>query len=491
MASQTSQTPLIAGPESEQPAMYPQHNYPQAHAAPYAAAGDAQPRNPYGYQPQSPPQTPPPPAAAAAYASAFGVPAAGAGDIYARLDSHAAAQAKDLPALPLDARAGRQQRSALEKAAACCLPKKRKHRIVCGIATLAAVILLAVLLGLFIPRYPEIKVYAIDLTNLNATNTPYLFTFKNPNNRNFNELRMQMNLTMHVGTYNPNLYDLNVDHIELTSYMMANTSVLENIRLTSNLSSFGPLVGVVGPPPVRTIPNYVPSSSAKIGTSTYGQIVFPSKQWVNYTMIFQLDYTPDAQVGILADPTIQEIANACGITARNGKSRSMKIHYTAASTISSLKAIGFTPELSGDLGIVCPFSQSQITAVVNKVQAGQDAFAAIQDVFGGGDASAPVPPPITINPPADPVIPVPTNESDNSGVVPTSSQNWWDNQPNQSTETFGPASPTSFIDSPTSTESIQVVSTTTAKPTTDAPVQTVTTQVVTATATNIAPLAST
>ncbi|KAJ3023900.1 UNVERIFIED_CONTAM: hypothetical protein HDU68_008408 [Siphonaria sp. JEL0065] len=341
-------------------------------------------------------------------------------NIYTRLDTHASAQEKGLPLLPanvapeFDVR--RQRKPAVEKYLGCCLPKKKKHRVVCGVVTLTIVIVVAVLLGLFIPRYPDIKVYGIDLTNLRSTNTPYLFTFKDPENPNFNELRLRMNLTMSVGTFNPNFYDLNVDHIDLTAQMLANTTVLNNPLMTRSLSGIGGLVQVVGPSPTPTIPNYKPSYSGHIGTSYYGNIIFPSKSWVNYTMIFQLDYTPDPQVGILADPTILEIANACGITSTNGKGRTMKIHYDAASTISSLKAIGFTPDLVGDLSILCPFSPDQFNAVVRKVQGGQDPFKAIQDVFGGGNPEATIaPPPIVI------VNPEPAPSSTTTSSIPSPS----------------------------------------------------------------------
>ncbi|KAJ3077057.1 hypothetical protein HDU98_009458 [Podochytrium sp. JEL0797] len=326
------------------------------------------------------------------------------GNIYTRLEDHAVSQGRDSPraiafekSLPDRPRA---KKPFMDRYVFCCGPKKNKHRMICCGVILTVLIIVAVLLGLYIPRYPSIKVYAINLANLNITNTPYLFTDVGGN---LNNLNLQMNLSMQVGTYNPNRYDLNVDRIDLTALMMANTTVLNNPLLTNSLTSFGELVKIVGP--VNTVAGYTPSFAQKIGTATYGSILFPAQQWTNYTMIFQLNYTPDPNVGLLKDPTIMEMASACGITSRGGAMRTMRIQYSAASSIGALKSLGFTPTLDGDLGISCPFTTDQIEAVIHKVQGGQSAFEAIQDVFGSGGVPGPsttAPLGTSVDPPSPP-----------------------------------------------------------------------------------------
>ncbi|KAJ3247485.1 hypothetical protein HDU78_004190 [Chytriomyces hyalinus] len=264
----------------------------------------------------------------------------------------------------------------------CCCPKQKKHRIICGLSVLITLIVIGVLLYIYIPRFPEIKVYTIDFTNIGSSNSPYSFRYADPAVPDLNTLNFRMNLSMAVGTYNPNPYDLSISSIALTARMMVNTTYIGNPLETNPLTSFNALVQYVGASPAKD-PNYKGSFDAVIGTSNYGAIVFPSKAWVNYTMIFFLDYTPDPKLGLLADPTINEIASACGVTDRRNRYRPMRIHYDAASTIPALQGLGFTPTLSNDIRINCPFSSEQISEVVRRVQSGEPVMQALQEVFAG------------------------------------------------------------------------------------------------------------
>ncbi|KAJ3227159.1 hypothetical protein HDU81_006881 [Chytriomyces hyalinus] len=287
----------------------------------------------------------------------------------------------------------------------CCCPKQKKHRIICGLSVLITLIVIGVLLFIYIPRFPEIKVYTIDFTNIGNSNSPYSFRYADPAVPDLNTLNFRMNLSMAVGTYNPNPYDLSISSIALTARMMVNTTYVGNPLETNPLTSFNALVQYVGAAPAKD-PNYKGSLDAVIGTSNYGAIVFPSKAWVNYTMIFFLDYTPDPKLGLLSDPTINEIASACGVTDRRNRNRPMRIHYDAASTIPALQGLGFTPTLSNDIRINCPFSSEQINEVVRRVQTGEPVMQALQEVFAGA-----APPDLNPTPPiVEPTEP-PASES--------------------------------------------------------------------------------
>ncbi|KAJ3240918.1 hypothetical protein HDU81_002421 [Chytriomyces hyalinus] len=201
------------------------------------------------------------------------------------------------------------------------------------------------------------------------------FTYKNPDDPNLNEIILKMNLTMSVGTMNPNIYGLDVDAINLMANVVVNTTYIYNPLFTNPLSSFGALVRLTGSPrnAAGADSNYRPSNNSQIGTATHGKIYFPSKTWVNYTMIFEFVYTPDPVVGLLKDPTILELADVCGITSRykpESANRTLRIHYLATSTIEILKPIGYAPQISNDLMIRCPFSKSQVDEVVEEVQSG-------------------------------------------------------------------------------------------------------------------------
>ncbi|KAI8613585.1 hypothetical protein BC830DRAFT_1131586 [Chytriomyces sp. MP71] len=196
-----------------------------------------------------------------------------------------------------------------------------------------------------------------------------------------------MNISMSVGTYNSNLYGLYVDDINLVANIVVNETYVYNPLLTSPLTAFGSLNKLVGAPKSTPDPSYHPSNNSQIGSAQLGHsIYFPSQTWVNYSMIFEFTYTPDPVVGLLRDPTVLELADVCGITSRTKAdgNRNLRIHYVATSSLPSLKALGFNPQLSNDLFIRCPFSSDQINAVVSEVQSGVSVFQAIRDVFEGG-----------------------------------------------------------------------------------------------------------
>ncbi|KAJ3028510.1 UNVERIFIED_CONTAM: hypothetical protein HDU68_001506 [Siphonaria sp. JEL0065] len=307
---------------------------------------------------------------------------------------------RDLPVLSpaedIDQEKG-QQSSKKRKCFPCL--KTKKHWLICITVSLLVVVTVGVLAFFYIPRFPDIKVYSLDLSNVGTTNTAYSFTFTDPANRNLNQIRLQMNLTMHVGTFNPNLYDLKVDAITVVARLLVNTSIVYDALKTNALSSFGGLVSLVASTTGGNVTKFDPAYSGKndsvIGTASTAQgqhLLFPPKEWTNYVLLFLLDYTPDPQLGLLHDPTILEIASACGITSRSAgnstaRSRLMKVRYTATSTIPALQAIGYSPLLSNDMWIGCPFGEDQISSVIERVQGGEDVFDAIQQVFGGSSLS--------------------------------------------------------------------------------------------------------
>ncbi|ORY51507.1 hypothetical protein BCR33DRAFT_457502 [Rhizoclosmatium globosum] len=266
----------------------------------------------------------------------------------------------------------------------CCCPKKRKHRILCCAATVSILIAIGVLLYFYVPRFPDIKVYNINLENIASMNTPYYFSYKDPNNEDLNQLILRMNLTMYLGTYNPNLYDLKVDEINLVANLVVNQTFVYNALKTSPLVTFSSLVQAIGIPKSPLPVGYVPSNNSQIGTAKTGNILFPSKTWINYTMMFEFEYSPGPE-GLLKDPTILELADACGITSRyKPAGRNMRIHYDALSTIGVLKPLNYAPGVSNELQIVCPFSQDQIQAVIREVQDnGKSPQEAIAIVFKG------------------------------------------------------------------------------------------------------------
>ncbi|ORY51515.1 hypothetical protein BCR33DRAFT_457610 [Rhizoclosmatium globosum] len=272
----------------------------------------------------------------------------------------------------------------MEKYLCRCCPKSKKHRIICGVVV--GIVLLAIIipLAIFFPQMPDIRVVSISLTNVDKG----AYTFTTPdNNGNLNQMTLGFSLEMQLATYNPNMYGLNVDSINVYAQMMVNTSYVLNANKVSPLTSFASLAQIVnekGPIPLATKKpaDYKASLTPQIGTANTTGIFFPSKQWVNYTMTFYLSYTPDPYVGLLNDPAIMEVADSCGITSRyTPRGRPMRIHYEGKSVIAALKPLGYAPGISNDVMISCPIKQCQIDQVIDAVKNGGDAMDSLKSVL--------------------------------------------------------------------------------------------------------------
>ncbi|KAJ3077054.1 hypothetical protein HDU98_009455 [Podochytrium sp. JEL0797] len=277
-------------------------------------------------------------------------------------------------------------KSNVDKYLCCCCPKNKKHRMICGGVVLVVLIALAIPAYFYWPRFPEIKVISINVSNIEKG----AFNFTTPgNNGNLNQMSISMDMMMNVSTMNPNLYGLTVDTIDLTAFMMVNkTYVYDRIRYTHSLTSFNSLRVAVDntglPPNAADIPagSPRPSNSSQIGTAKVDGIYFPSNQWVNYTMMFHLVYTANPYTGLLEDPTVMEIADACGITSLyKPPGRPMRIHYEATTTISMLKPLGYAPSVSNDIMITCPIKQCQIEQIVHAAAGGASAMDALQSIL--------------------------------------------------------------------------------------------------------------
>ncbi|KAJ3332553.1 hypothetical protein HDU76_013864 [Blyttiomyces sp. JEL0837] len=254
----------------------------------------------------------------------------------------------------------------------CCIPKSKMGRIICGSVTFIIVVILAVFGALYWPRFPTIKVDAISLTS-----TVGGFQFAFPPDKNLNFMNISFSLNMQVSTYNPNRYNLNVDLIDLRAYLMVNSS---QVALNEKPAALG-IGKFIGPAPTGAPADYKPSLTPKIGSANKTLITFPAMKNTTYTMIFNVLYTPDTNVGLLADPAFQELCNVCGLTSGR---RPAKISYNAVSTVQVLKSLGYAPIVNGDVYINCPASQDQITALDNAVQGGADVVDALTSIFSNG-----------------------------------------------------------------------------------------------------------
>ena len=313
----------------------------------------------------------------------------------------------------------------------CCVPKGKITRIICGTVT-ALFFVLAIILGsllfprqvclisllllfflfLFTPttyhflyvlffffvnslslsllmrfRLPDISIDSITLNDIVGA---FQFSENPAYPGNLNKMTIQLNVKMNVSIYNPNRYNLQVAFIDMKAYLYVNTTTLEKENVNPVVLNLQKYVGPVVPP-VAGSPEYVgnpedyePATMPQIGFSNYSSLlILPSRQNISIPMVFTIIYKPDPVVGLIKDPAFAEVLNVCGVL---GRKRAMNIQYVTTSTMTGfLKGLGYQPKFSGNVGIICPVTVDQISAVQDAVQqGGVDSLSALKNVFSGG-----------------------------------------------------------------------------------------------------------
>ncbi|KAI9318301.1 hypothetical protein DFJ73DRAFT_786466 [Zopfochytrium polystomum] len=255
----------------------------------------------------------------------------------------------------------------------CCLPRSKTIRIVCLVVTTIILVAAGVVGYFFWPRFPNVKVMSINLSDISNS---FAFSLA-PNSTNLNTVTVQLKLTMNISVFNDNLYDLNVDELLLSAYMLVNKTEISKHASPASLN----IQSIIGPAPSNPDPNYVPSYSPKIGTGKREGLYFPMKRNVTFNMEFLLSYSPDSEVGLIKDPAFAELMNVCGITSNR---RPAEIGYVARSTVGKLSVIGYNPTIQNSVFIRCPVSEVQVEQIQGDPRAKTDVFSVLQSVLGNG-----------------------------------------------------------------------------------------------------------
>ncbi|KAJ3312682.1 hypothetical protein HDV04_002826 [Boothiomyces sp. JEL0838] len=206
-------------------------------------------------------------------------------------------------------------------------------------------------------RYPEFHVTAINVKN----GTHFNFTEVNLNANNL-DFKFSLDMILDVVVLNHNLYHLKVDSIDLTAYIWANASEINNAGVLPTQEVFGK---------VNKTRITVDSSNRQqeIGHGIYSQqqTFLPG---VNSTFHIPLrvEYSPNPEYGALNDPALNEILQLC--QTERIPTRHTTIHYEAYNDISLLKMFGLTPNLRGEISINCPFQGEDYSAFLQAIGKG-------------------------------------------------------------------------------------------------------------------------
>ncbi|KAJ3253832.1 hypothetical protein HK103_007693 [Boothiomyces macroporosus] len=238
-----------------------------------------------------------------------------------------------------------------------CIPVNKKSRLICLGITFLFIAALAIVGYFFYPRYPEFHVTAINVKN----GTHFNFTEVNLNANNL-DFRFSLDMILDVVVLNHNLYHLKVDSIDLTAYIWANASEINNAGVLPTQEVFGK---------VNKTRITVDSSNRQqeIGHGIYSQqqTFLPG---VNSTFHIPLrvEYSPNPEYGALNDPALNEILQLC--QTERIPTRHTTIHYEAYNDISLLKMFGLTPNLRGEISINCPFQGEDYSAFLQAIGKG-------------------------------------------------------------------------------------------------------------------------
>ncbi|KAI9355148.1 hypothetical protein DFJ73DRAFT_826367 [Zopfochytrium polystomum] len=258
---------------------------------------------------------------------------------------------------------------------ACCIPRNKTARGVCFAVVALVLIGLGVVGYIFWPRFPDFKVLAVELKPTNTFSIVRNATYPN----NFNYATFIIALQMNVSVTNNNLYNLNIESLNIATFLNVNKTELDKEGIkpqTLNIDGF------VGPVLTGTAPTtYVPSYTPQIGAGNKSAVLFPAKSTKTLMMDLTIAYTPDRITGLVRDPSFAEIINVCGIL---GKARTAAISYSAKSTVATLKNFGYTPAVNGMVTINCPIAADMISQFQGLVESGVDIMTAFEMVFGGG-----------------------------------------------------------------------------------------------------------
>lgn len=230
-----------------------------------------------------------------------------------------------------------------------CIPVNKKSRYICLGVTFLVLLVLGIVIGLFYPRLPNFQVLSINPVSANS------YQLSNFDKTNPNSFKFTMSMVMNVSVVNTNAYHLKIDKMDLTTFVNANGTAINN----ANPSPAAALFGIQGNRVYVTSSNY----QNQIGTGSFGSIIFPSNVNTTFTMNLNINYTP-GPLGALNDPTLNEMIQLC-VESVGDSPRRATIAYSVVNSVGILKYIGYNPTIQGSIKIRCPFQGAAQTAFIN------------------------------------------------------------------------------------------------------------------------------
>jgi hypothetical protein len=254
-----------------------------------------------------------------------------------------------------------------------CVPTNKKSRYIC-IGSIVFFLLVAGVLGfIFFPRFPEMRVSSINV----APGNSFTLTAVDLTKEDL-DFRFELGMIMNISVRNVNSYTLRIEAIDLSAFVMANTTFLNQAipfpaeQLFSRIDPNRPRV---------TEQN----RKQKIGSGIRKEpIVFPPGREIFFQMNFLVAYVAKKEFNTVSDPALNEIIQLCVAPPPMpaGQNRTTIIRYEALTEIAALRWLPFKPSTSGELNINCPFQGAARDSFISAIKGN-----AGQGVQGGQPAA--------------------------------------------------------------------------------------------------------
>ena len=240
-----------------------------------------------------------------------------------------------------------------------CIPINKRSRITCLSVLFGILVILGVLIGLFFPRFPEMKVNEINIAPARSNGElPYSIS-KIDKRKSIIDFSFSLNMIMSVTVTNRNFYRLKMDDISIAAFMVSNATMI-------NSAIPAPFEGILSTTGSNRVPVTQSNFRNKIGSGSHGAITFPPDQPVTFTIPFNVKYSTNPSVTALYDPVINELIQLC--ISPSTDNRTTTIEYSAMNTIKAVSWFGYKPTLSDKLKINCPLQGAILDKFIDGIQ---------------------------------------------------------------------------------------------------------------------------
>ncbi|KAJ8329794.1 hypothetical protein BDV3_003979 [Batrachochytrium dendrobatidis] len=241
-----------------------------------------------------------------------------------------------------------------------CVPESPLKRTVC-VGSIAVILLtLSLVAYIFVPKPPTFSVESITLPDSSSN-----FQISSGLS-DINSLSISANLRVSFSFDNPNKFPIKVNQLKLTAQLAPDFNQLQSspsIQQMINFSETNNKSSAVNNNNMAVVSHDAKEQQAGLGIKSDLELL--PKQQTSSDLQLNFNYTPNPSTGLLKDPALAEILQACGVA---GQRRPMSLQYTATTNIDIFKQFGYVPSFSNTIQLNCPFDDASVSSIVQTIK---------------------------------------------------------------------------------------------------------------------------